>query len=68
MQVVQVALQSEQRVAAGASVVAIEIYAVHEAISGITEDQQIEGIAQMPVVVDPVRLDWGLVGDQCGHR
>ncbi|MOA17432.1 hypothetical protein D3C78_1376910 [compost metagenome] len=67
MQVVQVAFQGKQRVAAGAAVVAIKADTVHEGIGGVTEDQQIEGIAQMPVVIDPVRLDRGLVGDQCRH-
>ncbi|MNW22085.1 hypothetical protein D3C71_2233750 [compost metagenome] len=59
--------QGKQRIAAGAAVIAVQADAVHERVGGIAEDEQVIGIAQVPVVVDPVRQDWGLVGDECRH-
>ncbi|MNY83181.1 hypothetical protein D3C86_2257670 [compost metagenome] len=38
VQVVEVALQGEQRVAAGAAVVAVQADAIHEGVGGVAED------------------------------
>ncbi|MNG07513.1 hypothetical protein D3C84_908180 [compost metagenome] len=68
VQVVDVRFQGKQRITTLPTAVGIQADALHQRIGGVAEDQQVEGIAQMAVVVDPVRLDRGLVGDQCGHR
>ena len=41
--------------------------AVHQRIGGVAEDQQVKGVAQVAVVVDPVGDDGGLVGGEVGH-
>ncbi|MNR31469.1 hypothetical protein D3C85_1489810 [compost metagenome] len=59
--------EGEQRVAAGLAAVAVQAQAIHQGIGGVAENQQVEGVAQVAVVVDPVGDDGGLVGGEGGH-
>nr|GFD57487.1 hypothetical protein [Tanacetum cinerariifolium] len=56
-------LQGEQRGATVGAVVAGQADAVHEGIGGVAEDQQVEGVAQVPVVVHPFGQHRRLIGD-----
>ncbi|MNM97082.1 hypothetical protein D3C81_1095780 [compost metagenome] len=67
VQVIEVQFEGEQRVAAGLAAVAVQAQAIHQGIGGVAENQQVEGVAQVAVVVDPVGDDGGLVGGEGGH-
>lgn len=62
VQVIEVQFEGEQRVAAGFAVVAVHAQTIHQRVGGVAENQQVEGVAQVAVVVDPVGDDFGLVG------
>ncbi|MNN44611.1 hypothetical protein D3C81_1589090 [compost metagenome] len=67
VQIIEVQFEGEQRVATGFAVVAVHAEAVHQGVGGVAENQQVEGVAQVAVVVDPVGDDCGLVGGESGH-
>ena len=67
VQIIEVQFEGEQRVAAGLAVAAVHAEAVHQRVGGVAEDQQVEGVTQVAVVVDPVGDDGGLVGGEVGH-
>ena len=67
VQVIEVQFQGKQRVAAGFAVIAVHAEAIHQRVGSVAENQQVERVAQVAVIVDPVGDDAGLVGGEGGH-
>ena len=61
-QEVEVTFQGVQGVPGTDAAGFVQTQHIHQRIGGVAEDQQVEGIAQMAVVVDPVGGNTGAVG------
>ena len=61
---VQVALQRVERVAGGCAAGLVQPQLVHESVGGQAEQQQVVGIAQVPVVIHPLGQNLAAVGAQ----
>lgn len=62
--VIDVGLKRVQRVPIDAAGINIKTDMIHQGVSSMAEDQEVIGIAQMTVVVDPVLDDCSLVDKQ----
>ena len=58
VQVVHVQLERVQRAAGPFAIGRIEPQVIHDIVNGVAHRHAVIGIAQVPVVVDPIGLDW----------
>ncbi|MNE92182.1 hypothetical protein D3C80_1898800 [compost metagenome] len=57
-------LKRVKRVAINATGISVKADMIHQGIGGMAEDQEVKGIAQVTVVIDPIFNDCSLVDKQ----